>query len=473
MGSLSAAVLLVCAGVVLPATVAGAATFTVSNANASGPGSIAQAVADAVANPGDDDIVFAPATDGVTLPEINIDGTGADLIRVIGNGEGITITGQEIDLNAGFGAETNVEISGLSAPAIDASAGFDGKLRATFTKVFVSGPGDIDNNATCGGDLEVTYSSVVFEDGGEFGFSTLGACPATITGLIEDSTIKENADNGLDLRGDGISVTVVRSTLANNAGGAFIFDGELQMVNSTITTSESPGVRQFGGAVTLRNVTIHGNELGGIEGPGTEARSAAEVPGEGTATVVNSIVAGNGDRSDCTNVNLVSLGGNVFGDDSCTPAGPGDQASTDPRLGPLADNGGPTLTFLPADDSPAIDVAVGAECPDVDQRGFSRAVAVSVDDSESSTCDSGAVEVGAEVPTSPSTSTPPIVDPGYGCGSNPEMCETKGGSTVSDGRTDELPRTGSPTGAFVFLGGTLVAVGLALVGSARRRRSGA
>ena len=66
----------------------------------------------------------------------------------------------------------------LTAPAIDASAGFDGRLRAVFTNLFVKGPGDIDNNATSGGDLEVTYSSVVFEDGGEFAFVIFTAAAA-------------------------------------------------------------------------------------------------------------------------------------------------------------------------------------------------------------------------------------------------------------------------------------------------------
>jgi hypothetical protein len=35
--------------------------------------------------------------------------------------------------------------------------------------------------------------------------------------------------------------------------------------------------------------------------------------------------------------------------------GPGDQINTDPLLGPLQDNGGPTLTHLPLPGSPAID----------------------------------------------------------------------------------------------------------------------
>lgn len=53
----------------------------------------------------------------------------------------------------------------------------------------------------------------------------------------------------------------------------------------------------------------------------------------------------------------------------------------DPRLGPLADNGGPTRTMLPGAGSPAL--GAGADCPSADQRGEPRGAA----------CDLGAVEV--------------------------------------------------------------------------------
>jgi hypothetical protein len=60
-----------------------------------------------------------------------------------------------------------------------------------------------------------------------------------------------------------------------------------------------------------------------------------------------------------------------------------------PQLGPLAANGGPTLTRAPADGSPAIDHggtrATG--CPATDQRGVSRP--------QGPACDIGAVEVRA------------------------------------------------------------------------------
>ena len=62
-----------------------------------------------------------------------------------------------------------------------------------------------------------------------------------------------------------------------------------------------------------------------------------------------------------------------------------DVAAVEPMLGALADNGGPTPTFLPMAGSPIIDVANAAMCPPTDQRGVPRPQGVG--------CDVGAVEV--------------------------------------------------------------------------------
>jgi hypothetical protein len=55
---------------------------------------------------------------------------------------------------------------------------------------------------------------------------------------------------------------------------------------------------------------------------------------------------------------------------SNTPAG--DDTFPDPKLGPLADNGGPTLTMALLPGSPAIDAGNTSLAPATDQRGFSR-----------------------------------------------------------------------------------------------------
>jgi hypothetical protein len=63
---------------------------------------------------------------------------------------------------------------------------------------------------------------------------------------------------------------------------------------------------------------------------------------------------------------------------------------TDPKLGPLADNGGPTLTMAPLAISPAIDFGDSNGAPHSDQRGFLRPFGDGVD--------IGAVEYGSIYP---------------------------------------------------------------------------
>ena len=76
------------------------------------------------------------------------------------------------------------------------------------------------------------------------------------------------------------------------------------------------------------------------------------------------------------------------GDASEEPESEGDQDADilgeDPLLAPLADNGGPTLTFAVLPGSPAVDAGNSSGCPATDQRGVKRP--------QGSACDIGAFE---------------------------------------------------------------------------------
>lgn len=92
--------------------------------------------------------------------------------------------------------------------------------------------------------------------------------------------------------------------------------------------------------------------------------------------------------------------GRLVGDNSgCTfNATKGDQVGTaqdpiDPLLGPLQNNGGPTLTQALLDGSPAIDTGTRTECPATDQRGYARPV--DGDGDGIAECDIGTYEYGA------------------------------------------------------------------------------
>jgi hypothetical protein len=85
-------------------------------------------------------------------------------------------------------------------------------------------------------------------------------------------------------------------------------------------------------------------------------------------------------------------------DDSCGFIAAGDLQNTDPKLRPLQNNGGPTLTHALLPGSPAIDAAPLASCVDAqanplvaDQRGETRP--------QGGACDIGAYELQAGPPT--------------------------------------------------------------------------
>ena len=76
--------------------------------------------------------------------------------------------------------------------------------------------------------------------------------------------------------------------------------------------------------------------------------------------------------------------GNIDDGTSCNFNAVADQTNSDPLLGSLTNNGGPTLTMEPGAGSPAIDQADSSACPSTDQRGVSRP--------QGPRCDIGAVE---------------------------------------------------------------------------------
>ena len=82
---------------------------------------------------------------------------------------------------------------------------------------------------------------------------------------------------------------------------------------------------------------------------------------------------------------MTSLGYNIASDASCALGGTGDLNSTNPLIGPLANNGGPTQTHALLSGSPAIDlVPLSSRTVSTDQRGIARP--------QGAACDSGAYE---------------------------------------------------------------------------------
>jgi CSLREA domain-containing protein len=154
-----------------------------------------------------------------------------------------------------------------------------------------------------------------------------------------------------------------KSTLRGNgafsSGGGIFNTGYLQIINSTLSENTALGnsgaIRNEGGTLLLINSTLFGNNLGS----------------GGSSFLANTIIT-DSLRVDCYGI-PIDGGNNISSDDTCgfDPAN-GSMPNTDPLLGPLQDNGGPTLTHALSWDSPAIDAGDNAQCSPTDQRGFYR-----------------------------------------------------------------------------------------------------
>ncbi len=218
-----------------------------------------------------------------------------------------------------------------------------------------------------------------------------GICNGCGTGTgtlhLHNSTVKANsADRGGGIFSNAILTITQSSIISNSAragGGLSKFassGGGTTIINSTFSgnsaTNSGGAIRQDAGTLTITNSTLANNisPLGG-----------GIFHSDGTTTLQNSILANTGTGGDCYNFEGFSSNGhNLSSDDSCSLNASGDLTDTVPLLGPLADNGGATLTHALLFASPAIDAAADAFCPSTDQRGITRPQGLR--------CDIGALE---------------------------------------------------------------------------------
>jgi len=233
------------------------------------------------------------------------------------------------------------------------------------------------------GTLTVTNS--IFDDNN--GINGGGGIMARGITKIADSTFSRNDatyGGGLDVLAPGV-VSVERVTFTNNhsdhGGGIGMSGGMLTLTNVTIS-GNSGG---FGGGIwlspsgsatiTIQYVTLEGN---------TALTGGGMWRGGGTINLKNSIVS-HSSPENCNGA-VTSLGYNLSSDNSCIAYfnQPSDWNNTNPYLGGLANNGGPTPTHMPFPPGKAID---GGQCIGgitTDQRGVTRPKGLA--------CDIGAVE---------------------------------------------------------------------------------
>ena len=409
-----------------------AATITVTTTNDSGPGSLRQALT--IANDGDT-VTFAVTgriiliSGGLVIDKnVTISGPGADQLAIDGN---------HAESQCVFDVATydgTVMISGLTITNGDCGIG------SSFNTLRVSNC-VVRGNHSYGGLYNGGYLTIadsIISDNSGTGVSNYGYQLTILNSTLSGNSV------GQDYAGGGIgsgtfkrpaSVEVVNSTISGNSagsGGGIASLGPLSIVNSTISGNVATGgVAQpgHGGGivadfVSIMNSTISGNSAGGRGGgiytytgqvhianstfSGNSAPSGGGIYNSAVLEAGNTIF-----NAGASGENIFNNGGTVTsrGYNICSDNGggylngPGDQINTDPLLGPLQDNGGPTLTHMPLAGSPAIDAGNPNFTPPPfrDQRGrcFYRVFGRRID--------VGSVEIqpGPRCPTPAPRPTPP------------------------------------------------------------------
>ncbi len=278
---------------------------------------------------------------------------------------------------------TNVTVSGNTA-ATAFGGGILNAGTATLTHVTIAGNtgGGIRNvgpatltNVTISGNTSSGFAGGIINIGSA---ATLSLTDVTVSG--NTATL-----DGGGILNNGGTLTLTRVTIAANTtggdgGGLAHGAGTASLTNVTVSGNSAHsgggGIFNLSSTLTLTNVTLNSN---------TADFGADGILGGGSVQLKNTLIANNR----CSGT-ITSLGHNLDSGNTCGFTGPGDLTNTDPKLGPLASNGGPTQTHALLPGSPAIDAGTNTGCPATDQRGVARPQDGNLDGSP--TCDIGAYE---------------------------------------------------------------------------------
>ncbi len=300
------------------------------------------------------------------------------------------LTGATSDQNGGAGLYLEAYTGGKIS--VDSAASTSNAEVGAIVELYTGGKIDIKNSTISDNDLQ----GVAIGTDGNDGQNAVATITAT--------TIKNNGSGRVDGGGvdieDAVNLTVkiADSTISGNtasAGGGIYVEGDSD-------ADEAPAVY-----LTLENSTVSGNvadTIGGVYVAGIDLSADSEINilnstitnnttqlggpagvgfiGTFTATIRNSILAGNIDEpAEYGDLGLYSyldidyslIQTPHFSADASIAAGTGNITGVSAKLGPLANNGGPTFTHLPLSGSPAINAGEPAFATlAYDQRGLDR-----------------------------------------------------------------------------------------------------
>lgn len=409
-----------------------AATRVVTNCNDSGSGSLRAAITAAMSGDLVDASGLACSTISlstgalaVTVNDLRVRGPGRESLTVsngakygrvfrhegtgVFNLYGMTISGGAVSPTA---AEAGTEGGCIYSKgtvnlgdlfALDQASGVavtDCVAISTQAGVTAQGGGVFARRGAGLANSTITGARVIAQDEARY---SRGGAIATYNGnfAMKYSEVSECSASGPSADAGGVfavgsQVTITHSSIVHNAalrndGGAYLattMGGLISIDNSTISgnTAEA-GV---GGAAlnalaspTPGNIHIYSSTITQNESMSTFAVVPGGIFMQGPAVLKSSIFAANTRLGTDSDLRLSqSAGGsdNLVGSSvNFSPPAAGLITSTNPRLGPLANRGGPTRTHEPLADSLAIDHGNTGSGGSEDQRGFPRTLGARTD----------------------------------------------------------------------------------------------
>jgi len=234
------------------------------------------------------------------------------------------------------------------------------------------------NNSTLSGNSAIAFGGAIYNSG-DYGSAILTINSSTLSGNSTESI--GGAICNLGFSGSA-TLTINSSTLSGNSAGSgagifndgFLGSATLTINSSTLSNNSASSVgggiynngdSSVNATVTILNSTLSGNSSahysGGIFNYGSSGSATLEI---GNTILQTGALGENMFNIDGT---ISSLGYNITNDNAGGfLTATGDQINTDPLLGPLQDNGGPTFTHALSQGSPAID----AGDPNFDPNAF-------------------------------------------------------------------------------------------------------
>lgn len=287
------------------------------------------------------------------------------------------------------------------------------------------GGGGVDNAGTLTINKSNFYANTALSGGAVLNTGTVTISNSNISGNSPYFSGHSAGCGAIDNRGPmTITTTTFYTNYANNnstVGGAICNDAALTITGSTFYDNQSQGnyggyggaIYNSGGTLAVTNSTFYlnsattsggaiysdggivqiSNSTFGINAESSGGSGGALANAGSSVMIQNSIVANYGYGGNCSGT-ITSSGYNISSDSSCAFNDSGDLNSTNPRLGPLHSNGGPTQTMALPKGSPALDAGNPSGCLDfsgnhltTDQRGKPRPGG-----GETTGCDMGAYE---------------------------------------------------------------------------------